>query len=126
RSSRRVTSNLVGRGGWVPQWNQAQWHETTAGIATPLFDHPVVVRANAQRRESLVLRFEEELPAESRDVREAQRSFGAVEIHVAQTLDRVVATGPHLFVGDRIAGVPFDGIANARDDARNEIGRAHV
>ena len=100
-ATRRVVPDLGGGELDVPQRNEAQRDQAAAGVAAPLLDHPVVVRAHARQREVLVLRLGERLPAEARERREAQRRLDVVDVHVLEPGLRVVATGAHLVVGDR-------------------------
>ena len=99
RAALRRTSSAASVG--VPQRHDAQRHQPTAGVAGPLLDHPVVVRAHARERELLVGALGEHLPAEARERREAQRRLHVVEVHVGEASLRVVAARAHLVEADR-------------------------
>ena len=71
------------------------------GVAAPVVDHPVVVRADALQPELVVAALHERLPAEARERRERERAVDPGEREVVDARLRVVAAGPHLVVGHR-------------------------
>ena len=97
----RVALDLGGRELDVPQRHDAERDVHAARRRAPLLDHPVVVRLHAREAEITVGRLVERLAAEPRERRERQRTVGPVELEVLDARVALVATGPHLVVGDR-------------------------
>ena len=97
----RVAPHLGGRELDVPQRDQAQRDQAAVAARAPLVDLPVVVRLDAQPGELLVLRLEEDLPAEPRVVRERERRLDVVHGHVVEAGLRLPAPRAHLVEGDR-------------------------
>ncbi len=110
----------------VPERHEPERDEPAAAVAAPFVDHPVVVRGDALQREVLVLGLEEQLPGEARDEREAQRSLGAVDVHVGDARRGVVAPGAHLRVRDRREREALGREARARDHLRDRAQHVFV
>ena len=121
-----IAPDLGGRGFGIPQWRDAQRDQPAGRITTPFFDHPVVVRVHQRQAEvSVVGRlFVERLPTEPRHRGERKRSLRVVEVHVGETGFGVVATGPHLVVGD--TDVLTRGIVDRVVDAQHDRRAVHV
>ncbi len=94
--------HLLGGQRRVPHRDEDQGDVTARRRGAPLLDHPVVVGLQAHEAEVPVARLHEELPAEARDRREAQRSEDPGAVHVLDARLRVVTAGAHLGVGHRL------------------------
>ena len=110
-----VAPNLGSRLGRIPQRDQAERNQASAGAGAPLLDHPVVVGPHAQQGELTIGGLEERLPAEARKRREAERRLGVVEVHVLETFRHEVRARHHVLVGDArqadlFAGHPDGGV----------------
>ncbi|CAB4836652.1 unannotated protein [freshwater metagenome] len=100
--------------GRVPQRHDDERDEAAGRGGAPLVDHPVVVGLHAEERELLVLGLVEDLPAEARERREAQRREDVAGVHVLDAGLDVVAPGQHVGIGDRVRGKKrFAGLAGA-------------
>jgi hypothetical protein len=84
---------------------------------------PVVVRTNRRERDVLVLGLEEELPAELRERREVHRRQHTGDVHIADALVDVVATGPHLVEAGGLGAVLVPGSTRHRVEA--DVARLH-
>ena len=89
----------------VPDRRQRARDEAARMGAAPLVDVPVVVGLHHRQRDVLVLGAGEQLAAELRERREAQRAEHAVGVHVLHPLVDVVAAGPHLVERRRLHAV---------------------
>ena len=92
----RAAPYLGGQDLGVPDGRDRARDEAARVGAAPLVDVPVVVGADHGQGHVLVLGAGEELPAELREGREAQRAEDAVGVHVVDPLVDVPATGPDL------------------------------
>ena len=101
----------------VPHRDQHQ-RDVAAGRRTaPILDHPVVPRLQAGEAEFAVTRLHEQLPAEPRQRREAQRREDAGLVHVLDPGLRVVTARPHLGVRHRLRTEFLLGLAGHRRQA---------
>ena len=103
-----VPFNLCHRQVDVPERDDDLRDQAATGVATPLFDHPVVVGLHAGEAQVLVLAFVEGLSTEPREGGEAHRGFDVADVHVFEPSLLVVAARTHVVVGDRRHGHLFD------------------
>ena len=82
RAARGVARDLGDREVDVPQRDEAQRDQVTVGVAAPVVDHPVVVRAHALQPELEVVALHERLAAEAWERREGERAVDAGEREV--------------------------------------------
>src|SRR5262249_17823289 len=96
-------TDLGGSERYVPERNDRDGQQsTTPWSAAPSLDQPVVVGLDAHQREVLVGTLREHLAGEAEQVREAQRRFDMVRVHVGQTLGLLPGSEPDLFVGGHL------------------------
>src|SRR5581483_1604797 len=111
----RHPADLGGHDLGVPDGRDGARDEPARVGPAPRVDVPVVVRLHHRQGDVLVLRAGEQLAAELRERREAQRPEHAVGVHVLDPLVDVVAAGPDLGEGRRLEavlllGTPGDGV----------------
>ena len=94
--------HLLGRQGRIPHRDQHEGDVTTRSGTAPLLDDPVVVVLEAFEPELAITCLHEELTAEPREGREAQRRQDPRPVHVLQARRGVVAAGAHIGVGQRL------------------------
>ncbi len=97
---RRAALHLLGRELRVPERDQRERDQPSAGRAAPLVEHPVVVGLHAQECEVSIVRLEEGLPAEAWERREREAGLRPVGVHVLDAGLRVEAPRPHLVERD--------------------------
>ena len=95
-----VATDLGGGQVGVPERDDDERYEGSVGVTAPLLDHVVVVGLHAGQTQVVVGRLVEGLAAEPRHRGKRQRSLDVVGQHVLDPGLGVVATGPHLVVGD--------------------------
>ena len=72
------------------------------GVGAPLVEDEVVVGADAELREVLVLGGEKRAAGEAAEVREAQLGPDALDVHVLDAVGDVVTPGQHVVVAARV------------------------
>ena len=82
----------------VPERHHHQWDLALGGVGTPLVEDEVVVGADAQLRELLVLGGVKRAAGEAAEVREAQLGPGALEVHVLDAVSDVMTSRQHVVV----------------------------
>ena len=82
----------------VPERHHHQRDLALGGIGTPLVEDEVVVGADAQLREVLVLGGVKRAAGESAEVREAQLGPGALDVHVLDAVGDVMTPRQHVVV----------------------------
>ena len=92
-------AKLLGCGGKVPQRQDARTDDPLGIGRLPLVDEPIVVRAHQRQRVGPVLDLDERGAGEPGQRRERHLRVDAVDVHVLDTLARVVTALPHRVEG---------------------------
>jgi hypothetical protein len=88
----------------IPQLPDHHRYVEARNGCTPLLDHPIVVSADTQVSQRLILGRQEPLAGEPREGRETQTSSNTVTEQVAGPNDGVIATLNHVVVSRRVHG----------------------
>src|SRR6202012_455325 len=102
RAPGRSALDFGDRGPNVPERNHHQRDLTFGSVAAPFVKDEVVVCADAELREVLVLGLMKCAAGEPAEVREAQLRPHALDIHVLDAVGDVVTPGQHVVVAARV------------------------